>query len=172
MLTLIIGGAGSGKSLFAEALLQKCAGPRLYIATMQPLDAESRRRIARHRLQREGKGFLSLECYTGLKGAAEKLPFYGGILLECAGNLLANELFSPEGGGAPAVREGIQALRQRCFELIVVTNEVFSGGTDYEGDTLHWLWELAMLNRALAGEAERVVEVICGCPNVLKGQLP
>ena len=127
MLTLIIGGAGSGKSLLAEEVLRKCAAPRLYIATMQPFDAESRRRIERHRLQREGKGFLTLECYTNLKNAAEKLPLHGVLLLECAGNLLANELFSPEGGGASAAAEGILSLRPRCGELIVVY--LFAGGT-------------------------------------------
>ena len=171
MMTLIIGGAGSGKSEFAETILQRSPGPHLYIATMLPFDEESLRRIERHRALRAGKGFEALECYTNLEKAAERLSFNGGILLECLGTLLANEFFRPEGGGTQAVLSGIGALRKKCSELIIVTNEVFSGGTDYEGDTLLWMTELAGINRMLAEDADRVIETVCGCPNILKGQL-
>ena len=51
-----------------------------------------------------------------------------------------------------------------------MTNEVFSGGKDYEGETLRYLRELAQINRALAAKADRVVEVVCGLPNLLKGE--
>ena len=59
---------------------------------------------------------------------------------------------------------------EACDSLTVVTNEVFSGGSDYEGDTLRFLWELAALNRALAARADRVVELVCGLEHVLKGE--
>ena len=59
---------------------------------------------------------------------------------------------------------------ERCANLTVVTNEVFSGGSDYEGDTLHFLRELAALNRELAARADRVVELVCGLEHVLKGE--
>ncbi len=172
MFTLIIGGAGSGKSAFAERLVQARPGPRLYIATMQPFDAECRARIARHRAQRAGKGFATLERYTDLAGAALTLPPGGGILLECMSNLIANELYSPGGGGADAALRGVEAMLLRCRDLTVVTNEVFSGGAAYEGDTLFYLRELARVNRTLASWADLAVEVVCGQPNVLKGELP
>ena len=61
MMTVIIGGSGSGKSAFAEALVRKLKGERIYLATMAAGDPESLRRIARHRKQREHLGFATVE---------------------------------------------------------------------------------------------------------------
>ena len=168
MFTLVIGGSASGKSRYAEALVQAQPGPRIYLATMQPFDAECEARIARHREQRAGKGFETIECYGNLK--EEEIPQGGSLLLEDLSNLLANELYSPEGRGAEAILPGIEHLLERCANVTVVTNEVFSGGSDYEGDTLRFLWELAALNRELAARADRVVELVCGLEHVLKGE--
>lgn len=170
MLSLIIGGAGSGKSAFAEALCQRLSGQRLYIATMRPEGAESLERISRHRRQRAGLGFETLESPLALDRAA--IPAGANALLEDLSNLLANEMFSPGGGGAEAVRRGLCQALSRCENLSVVTNEVFSGGADYGAATLAFLRELASLNRELAARADLVVEVVCGLPNVLKGELP
>ena len=170
MLSLIIGGAGSGKSALAEALCCSLEGPRLYIATMPAVDGESLKRIEKHRRQREGLRFDTLECPAGLDRA--EIPEGANALLEDLSNLLANELFSPEGRGADAVRRGLQRVCERCANLTVVTNEVFSGGTDYGEGTMRFLWELAALNRELAAEADLVAEAVCGLPNVLKGALP
>ena len=170
MLNLIIGGAGSGKSAFAEELVRRLPGQRVYLATMEPTDEESRARIARHRAQRAPCGFTTIERCTELSGAP--LPAGANVLLEDLANLLANELFSPNGGGADAVRRGLASVCARCASLTVVTNELFSGGTDYAGDTLAYLKELALLNRELAAQSELCVEVVCGLPHVLKGELP
>ena len=170
MLSLIIGGAGSGKSAFAETLCEKLEGERLYIATMRPEGAESLARIERHRRQRAGLGFETLECPLSLDRAA--IPAGANALLEDLSNLLANEMFSPGGGGAEAVRRGLCQAIARCQNLTVVTNEVFSGGADYGAGTLAFLRELAALNRELAARADVVAEVVSGLPNVLKGELP
>ena len=170
MLSLIIGGAGSGKSALAEALCCRLEGPRLYIATMQAADGESMKRIEKHRRQREGLRFDTLECPYSLDRA--EIPQGANAPLAALYNLLANELFSPEGSGADAVRRGLQKACERCANLTVVTNEVFSGGADYGKETLQFLQELAALNRELAAEADLVAEAVCGLPNVLKGALP
>lgn len=170
MLTLVVGGAASGKSEFAENLVLTLPGRRVYVATMEPYDGECLARIDKHRRQRAGKGFATLECYQNLEGL--QVPAGANVLLECMSNLLANELYSPQGGGTAAVLGGVERLCAQCAHLTIVTNEVFSGGRDYEGDTLHYLRELGMVNRTLAARADRVVEVVCGCPNVLKGRLP
>ncbi len=189
MFTLVIGGAGSGKSEYAEGLLARKSkskaegslpekqGKRsenpeenslIYIATMQPWDAECRKRIEKHQRAREGKGFFTIERYLDLEGLL--LPEKSRVLLECLSNLMANELYAPEGGGSAAVLRGIEALLVQCEELVIVTNEVFSGGSNYEGDSLSYLRELAGVNRALAKKADRVIEVVCGYPNILKGE--
>lgn len=168
MLTLVIGGAASGKSEYAENHTLTLPGERLYIATMQPFDDECRARIKKHRAMRRDKGFETLECYTGLADA--EVPQGVNALLECMSNLVANERYSPEGGGIDAVLRGIDALCEKCGNLTIVTNEVFSGGADYEGDTLEYMKELAAVNRYIAARADKVVELCAGMPNVLKGE--
>lgn len=169
MFTLIIGAAASGKSAYAEARAMALPGRRIYLATMQPCDGECLSRIEKHRRQRAGKAFETAERYTDLAHAA--LPSGANILLECVGNLLANELYSPGGGGAQAVLAGVDALLSRCRHLTAVTNEVFSGGAACGPDTLFYLRELAHINRMLAARADCVIEVACGLPHVWKGAL-
>ena len=170
MFVLIIGGSASGKSALAERWAVSLPRPRIYLAAMQVLDEESRLRVQRHRAMRAGKGFETVEAPVALWNA--DIPSASTVLLEDLSNLLANELFSPEGGGSEAALRGVEAVRARCENLILVTNEVFSGGADYEGETADYLAELAWLNRTLAAEADTVAEVVCGLPNVLKGALP
>ena len=196
MFTLVIGAAGSGKSEYAEGLLTKKqkamkedffpaakllreedflkekekekGNPLIYIATMQPWDEECLKRIEKHRKARAGKGFFTIERYLDLAGLI--LPKKSRVLLECLSNLMANEIYAPEGGGRKALLRGTDLLLAQCEELVIVTNEVFSGGSKYEGDSLNYLRELAVVNRILAQKADRVIEVVCGCPNILKGE--
>jgi adenosylcobinamide kinase / adenosylcobinamide-phosphate guanylyltransferase len=170
MFRLIIGASGSGKSEYAEqqVISSPCQGKRIYIATMQPWDEECERRIEKHQRARAGRGFRTIERYQNLAGL--DLPEGSNVLLECLSNLVANEIYAPDGGGKEAVLEGIWHLFSQCKDLTIVTNEVFSGGSNYEGDTLFYLKELAEINRILAKKADQVVEVICSCPNVLKGK--
>lgn len=126
MITLIIGGSGSGKSAYAEDYVLAAAAdlPKYYIATMQVYDAEGERKIARHRWLRAGKGFVTIEQPTDIAEAGIKIAGntwnekdkgcvkeavrtdatneekQGGVaLLECMSNLVANEMFS--GGQMP-----------------------------------------------------------------------
>ena len=164
MFTLVIGGAASGKSEYAESLiLHANVFPRIYIATMESCDSECRARIVRHRALRAKKSFETVECYTALERL--RLPGGGAVLLECMGNLVANELYNSFGAGADAVTailRGVDSVLRQCRELVVVSNEVFSGGCDYEGDTLRYLKILAAVNRALAARADNVAEIVCG----------
>lgn len=170
MLSLIIGGAGSGKSAFAEALVQKQKCPIIYLATMAVTDAESQARVERHRQMRAGKGFETRECSLNLKQL--QIPEGASILLEDLPNLLANERYSPEGGGTEAVRQGIAFLEAHSAGLTIVSGDLFSGGSAYDEESLFYLRELAALHRELAARAELVAEIVCGVPNVLKGVLP
>lgn len=167
MFTLVIGGAASGKSAYAECLVMGLPGRRVYLATMRPVDQECLERIEKHRRLRHHKGFETIERWADLEGLTGLAD--ANILLECVGNLTANELFGPEGGGRAAVLRGLESLRTRCRHLTAVTNEVFSGGGDYGEGTLFYLRELAAINRALAARADTVVEVVCGLPCVRKG---
>ena len=175
MTVLIIGGAGSGKSAYAENLIKRTAGnrPLLYLATMEPFGAEAAARIQKHRQARAGMGFRTMECYTGL--ASVCVPDGCSVLLEDLGNLCANELFSPAGSGADAeaaVLAGLARLREQCGQLVVVSNEVFCGGAAYQGDTDRFLRLLAGVHRKLAAVSDCVCEVSCGIPVCYKGAEP
>ncbi len=170
MFTLVIGGAASGKSEFAEDITINLPGQRIYLATMEPFDDEGRRRVEKHRQQRQGKGFMTLEQYQNLSDLT--IPQNSNLLLECLGNLTANELYASNGTGILGVLQGIESLLIKCAHLTVVTNEIFSGGDEYEGDTLSYMRALGHINCVLAAQADLVVEVVCGLPNVLKGRLP
>ncbi len=166
MLTLVIGGSGSGKSVYAERLAASFPGKKVYLATMEPFDDECRARIRRHREQRKTIGFETIERYTELAGA--DIPAESCVLLEDLSNLLANEMFSPKGGGVGQVRRGLASVEAACGHLIVVTNEVFSGGDRYEGETVQFMKNLAVLNRELAARAQSAVEVVSTIPVELK----
>ena len=165
MLTLVLGGAASGKSEYAESLVLKTALPRYYLATMQVWDAECAARVAKHRKMRARKQFATVECPLHLEQV--QLPARGTALLEDLGNLTANELYSPGGAGKHAAR-----VASQCENLVLVSNEVFSGGADYAGDTDQYLLALARVNNALAARADNVCRVVCGIPVYYKGGTP
>ena len=165
ILILVTGGAASGKSAHAERLLcDRAPSSRLYLATMQPFGAAARARIARHRALRQGKGFETVERPLGLAGL--ELPRrYDGILLEDLGNLLANELFAPEGAKDAAfgsILAGIERLQDCCETLVIVTNEIFSDGLPYPPETVQYIELLGRLNAALCARAQAAYESVCG----------
>ncbi len=188
---LVTGGAASGKSEYAERRIRELydsydlSGKRLlYLATMQKDgSAETDSRIAKHRRQRQGRGFETLEkscCLETLEmmnenEAAEKSRCF--ILLEDLGNLLANEMYLPEGRlsgfdrndlAGEALRRYILAPLQRLAAhseiLLIVSNEIFSDGGDYDPETFRYIHGLGKLHRWLAAEAAEVTEVVCGLP--------
>lgn len=174
MFILVTGGSGSGKSEYAEnraVMLAGQEGKLIYIATMYPFDEESHRRIARHRVLRKGKHFTTLEQYTGLKNIF--IPPGSTVLLECMSNLVANELYQPEGARERAVVEiqaGLQSLVRQCAHLVVVSNEIFSDGISYDGETQRYQRILGEVNRYMAREADQAVEVVYGIPLTYKGE--
>lgn len=171
MMHLITGGSASGKSLFAE---QQAVGlglqPRYYLATMQPWGEEGLARVVHHRAQRQQKQFETVECYENLEQL--ELPGKGGVvLLECMSNLTANEQF--ELGGTDEdicdrIERGILHLQKQTEHIIIVTNEVFSDGTEYAPETERYIALLGRINVRLAQLADQVTEVVYGIPVTLK----
>ena len=166
MLTLVTGGSGSGKSAFAEdRVLSFGDAQRIYIATMHPFDEESHKRIERHRKMRAGKGFETIECYTGLKDV--KLPAGCVVLLECMSNLVANEMFEEQGAHEQTVKDimsGIDELVRQAAHVVIVTNEIFSDAVVFDKEMASYLEYLGKINQAVALRADEVVEVVYGIP--------
>ena len=171
MMTVVTGGSGSGKSAFAEdKILSFGPGKRIYIATMHPYDEESRKRVECHRRMRAGKGFETVECYTGLKNL--DFTHDSVILLECMSNLAANEMFEESGAGdqtVEAILEGVGKVKNQVRHLVIVTNEIFSEAAVYEGDTVRYQKYLGKINQNIGKMADEVVEVVYGIPIWHKG---
>ena len=98
MLLLVVGGAKSGKSMLAQCLCRALAGEggrMVYLATLDPCDGEDRQRIARHRRDRDGWGFETLEEPYDLEKAAAALRGDEVVLLDSLTALLGNRMFGP-----------------------------------------------------------------------------
>lgn len=176
MFTVITGGSGSGKSEFAESVVtQYGEKERFYIATMQPYDEESFEKIARHRRMRAEKQFTTIEAFTNLDQV--RVPKGSVVLLDCMSNLVANEIFKEEKSKNKRTKnemvkiivEGIQTICLQCDHLIVVTNEVFSDGIQYDEWTMEYIQVLGTVNTRMATIAEKVIEVVYSIPIIQKG---
>lgn len=169
MLELVIGGSGSGKSLYAEKRAKELCnegGTLIYTATMKRGSVEAEKRIQKHCSQRAGMGFETIERTTDFLSLV--VPKDSTVLLECMSNLLANEMFDVGGYYVKRIIMGIDRLRFGCSNLVIVTNDVFGDGIDYCKETERYRSELGELNRYYASEADRVVEVINSIPQLIK----
>lgn len=170
MITVITGGSGSGKSAYAEEMVL-AQGParRYYIATMRSWDEECAEKIARHRRMRADKGFETVECYQDLHRVTLKPDSV--ILLECMSNLTANEFYREDACRADMqqrIINGILHLQKQTKALMIVTNEVFSDGVDYDRETREYRRILGSVNQELARLADQVTEVVYGLPVTIK----
>lgn len=171
MFVLITGGSKNGKSHMAEAIVTDYRKPRFYIATMEPFGEEAQAAIMRHRAIRSGKGFETIEKYTDIHEIL--LPKNCAVLLECACNLCANEMFSK--GETNPVRKilyGVDCLQKQAEILVIVTNQVGEDGMEYPRETMDYIKQMGELNRRLAERADCVIEAVCGIPVIWKGERP
>ena len=178
MMTLIIGGSGSGKSAYAEDYTISLSEDRkkYYIATMQIFDEEGKRKVERHRMLRGGKGFSTIEQPIDIGKAAEKMEDgERTALLECISNLTANEMFLGEKPGTEEVITEkivgeIAVLNRELTHLVIVSNNVFEDGNVYDKTTMAYIRAMGRINQKLAEMADEVVEVVVGNPIVIKAK--
>ena len=171
MIHLITGGSGSGKSAFAEnCVMQSGASERFYIATMKVWGEEGRRRVEKHRKMRQGKGFETIECETDLNALCLR-DYRKKSNHRSNSSTSANEMFE-KGGSVTEICErildGVQSLAEQTDYLVIVTNEIFSDGCEYDEDTVRYIDLLSEINRKLAQISDEVTEVVFGIPVNLK----
>ena len=163
MITLVTGGSGSGKSEYAEGLiLDSSCSRRFYVATMIAYGKEGRDKVERHRMLRQGKGFITIEkprdvgrvmfeeheAGSGASSRADR-----ALLLECVSNLAANEMFKDEETGEAEAGEqqgspiqclshkiagDIISLAGQVRDMVIVTNEVCSECTRDSADMIRY----------------------------------
>ena len=167
-LTLILGGARSGKSRLAERLAVTSGLPRAYIATAEIWDAEMASRVALHKTGR-GAGWATFEAPRDIAAALAQAQ--GVVLIDCATLWLTNVMLG--GGDIKAETEAlIAAISAFSGPVIVVSNEVGWGIVPDNRLARDFRDEQGRLNQRLAEVADLVAGVMAGLPMVLKGQMP
>lgn len=178
MILVIQGGSGSGKSAYAEQramqLAKETTGRLYYLATMQVYDQEGRRKVEKHKQQRAGKSFITIEQPGRIGEAIYRMEEQAVVLVECLSNLVANEMFDRTGDSEQSLAEdhvtdGLVQLADRAAHLILVTNNVFEDGICYEPETNKYIHSLGLVNQRIAAMADEVIEVVAGLPVFWKG---
>ena len=163
--SLVLGGARSGKSRYAEGLLSLHTGNRIYLATAEPGDAEMRARIEDHR-RRRGTSWRTVEAPLDIApviaGAGDD-----AILLDCLTLWLAN-LMSAGRDIGKAERELRGALGDVRATVVLVSNEVGLGIVPDNALAREFRDHAGRLNQAMAALADRVFFLAAGLPLTLK----
>ncbi|MEJ8561477.1 bifunctional adenosylcobinamide kinase/adenosylcobinamide-phosphate guanylyltransferase [Yoonia sp. GPGPB17] len=170
-LTLILGGAASGKSSFAESLVLKGGdGDPIYIATAQVFDNEMAEKVAKHRAMR-GTGWRTIEEPLYLADALAKVDANQPVLIDCATLWLTNVILGEHGTEAQSV--ALMAALERCKgPVVIVSNEVGQGIVPENKLSRTFRNAQGRLNQEIATKSDLVVAVMAGLPLALKGQLP
>lgn len=171
MAVLVLGGARSGKSGFAQAQTQTLALRPVLIATGEALDAEMAQRIARHRADRDARWRVVEEPLDLADALAREATADAVVVVDCLTLWLSNLMHA---GRDPAV-EGERlaaALAQAAGEVFLVSNEVGLGLVPDNALGRAFRDAQGWLNQRLAQACGRVVFVAAGLPLVLKDETP
>jgi adenosylcobinamide kinase / adenosylcobinamide-phosphate guanylyltransferase len=166
-LTLVLGGARSGKSRYAEGLITALPAPWIYVATAQAGDAEMAERIATHRAQR-GTGWQAIEAPHDLARALDTAPAGAPVLVDCLTIWLSNRMLADADVTAD-IRHLEDALGRRVGPVVLVSNEVGSGIVPDNALARRFRDLQGRLNQRMAARADRVALVVAGLPLMLKG---
>jgi adenosylcobinamide kinase/adenosylcobinamide-phosphate guanylyltransferase len=176
-LTLILGGARSGKSSYAQSLAEESGKSVTFLATAQALDQEMSARIQKHRAERSGH-WKTLEIPLGISSQIQQIKT-DLVILDCMTLLVTNLLMQfvkddlvDEVPFTHAVQKEVDELIKTIYEQkqdwLIISNEVGLGlvppyqmGRIYR-DLLGWS------NQRLARAADKVILLVAGIPMVIK----
>jgi len=180
-LTLVLGGARSGKSHHAEQLALQCAGPVTYVATAGEGDEEMQLRVALHRARRPEHWGLVEEPVRLAEALYTHAQHGGCVLVDCVTLWLNNLLFAeqrdypdtglitPPEAWTAEIDALLTALPLLPGEVILVSNEIGLGVVPMGAITRFYVDELGRLNQRLAALADNVHLLVAGIPMVVKG---
>ncbi|MDR1804247.1 MAG: bifunctional adenosylcobinamide kinase/adenosylcobinamide-phosphate guanylyltransferase [Treponema sp.] len=173
MKIFISGGCKNGKSNYAQhlAMAQKTANklkkvPLYYIATMKPFDAEDDERILRHRREREGCGFTTIEQPFNIEMILDKCDHNGSFLVDSLTALLANEMFPqhdmPEDRfnerTADKIKDALLLITNNISNIVIISDYIYSDALLYDALTEKYRKSLAEIDRAAAANCDVVLE--------------
>jgi adenosyl cobinamide kinase/adenosyl cobinamide phosphate guanylyltransferase len=167
-LTLVLGGARSGKSRHAESLIAALPAPWIYIATAEAGDDEMTARIAAHRARRVAT-WRTIEAPRDLAAALAASPSMP-VLVDCMTLWLSNLLLA--GADIDEEIERLEkALAAAAAPVVLVANELGSGIVPDHALGRQFRDLQGMLNQRIAARADRVVLMVAGLPLAVKGTL-
>ena len=171
----ISGGCSNGKTETGENLVLEMADkaeketgvrpPVYYVATMIPKDREDRRKIDLHREERKDKGFTTLEKKSYIRMLPHENP-EGIYFVDSITALLENAMFDGDANvdinGWQTVVDDVMDFMGQVESAVFVSDSVFSDGTEYDPVTESYRRNLAICDRIIASECDRVLEVTFG----------
>ena len=171
MIALVVGGAKSGKSMFAQDLaksLESKNGKLHYVATMNPYDLEDLKRIENHLREREGYGFNTIEETIDMKKVAKDIAQEDTVLIDSITSLVTNSMLK----GKEFIKEvnidildGLEEIVNSADNVVIVSDYLFSDSMQYDCYTENFRKEIGVVNRKLAKIADTVVE--CSYGNII-----
>lgn len=169
MLELILGGARSGKSRFAERLAAESGLAVSYIATSQPLDGEMVERIAHHRERRPVHWSLVEEPLQLARVLREQAAANRCLLVDCLTLWLTNLLMLDDAARLAEERDALlECLVELPGRILLVSNETGLGVVPLGELTRRYVDEAGWLHQAVAERAQRVTFMVAGLPMRLK----
>jgi adenosylcobinamide kinase/adenosylcobinamide-phosphate guanylyltransferase len=166
-ITLLLGGARSGKSRLAEQLAEKRNGRLVYIATAEAWDDEMKARIAEHRSRRDDR-WHSIEAPVAVAEVLRALPAdTGAVLVDCLTLWLSNLMHAGRDVGAETTGL-LTAVNAVSFPVLLVSNEVGLGIVPDNKLARDFRDAQGRLNQAMAAAADHAIFMAAGLPLILK----
>ena len=191
MIALVVGGAKSGKSMFAQDLakslneslknyleedldseleddLEKKNGKLYYVATMNPYDLEDLKRIENHLKEREGYGFNTIEETMDMGKVSKMIQKEDIVLIDSITSLVTNYMFQGKDffkEVSEDILSGILEIINAAGDVVIVSDYLFSDSIQYDYYTESFRKEIGIINRKLAKLADIVVE--CSYGNII-----
>lgn len=187
MIVLVVGGAKSGKSMFAQNLskslneslknpisgqldgeIERELGKLYYVATMNPYDLEDLKRIENHLREREGYGFNTIEETLNMSKVSSLIKEEDTVLIDSITSLVTNYMFRGKEfykDVSDDILSGILEIINNSKNVVIVSDYLFSDSIQYDCYTENFRKEIGVVNRKLAKIADTVVE--CSYGNII-----
>jgi len=163
----ISGGCKNGKSYYAQCLAKKGKqqdSPLYYIATMKGVDKEDEKRITRHRKERDGWGFTTIEQFHEIENILLKCDHNGSFLLDSLTALLFNEMFPTMDAIKLSAHEqianGLHRIMSQLHNIVIVSDYIYGDAILFDPLTENYRKSLAVLDSVAAKSCDVVLEVV------------